>query len=76
MLTMYKWGSPALKQIWQKLYADNSYLFPYSSWEYNEQIYKYMRVKPSIFYVSKELFFSIRRREKAFGVVSVIFEEK
>ena len=47
MLTMYKWGSPALKQIWQKLYADNPYLFPYSSWEYNEQIYKYMRVKPS-----------------------------
>lgn len=47
MLTMYKWGSPALKQIWQKLYADNSYLFPYSSWEYNEQIYKYMKVKPS-----------------------------
>lgn len=74
MLTMYKWGSPALKQIWQKLYADNSYLFPYSSWEYNEQIYKYMRVKPSS--ISKELFFSIRRREKAFGVVSVIFEEK
>lgn len=47
MLTMYKWGSPALKQIWQKLYADNSSLFPYSSWEYNEQIYKYIKVKPS-----------------------------
>lgn len=47
MLTMYKWDSPALKQIWQKLYADNPYLFPYSSWEYNEQIYKYMKVKPS-----------------------------
>ena len=47
MMTMYKWDSPALKQIWQKLYADNPYLFPYSSWEYNEQIYKYMKVKPS-----------------------------
>lgn len=47
MLTMYKWDSPALKQIWQNLYADNPYLFPYSSWEYNEQIYKYMKVKPS-----------------------------
>lgn len=54
MLTMYKWDDPALKQIWQKLYADNSYLFPYSSWEYNEQIYKYMKV-----YVSKELFLRI-----------------
>lgn len=47
MLTMYKWDDPALKQIWQKLYADNPYLFPYSSWEYNEQIYKYIKVKPS-----------------------------
>lgn len=47
MLTMYKWNDPALKQIWQKLYADNPYLFPYSSWEYNEQIYKYIKVKPS-----------------------------
>ena len=47
MLTMYKWDDPALKQIWQTLYADNSYLFPYSSWEYNEQIYKYTKVKPS-----------------------------
>lgn len=47
MMTMYKWDDPALKQIWQKLYADNSYLFPYSSWEYNEQIYKYIKVKPS-----------------------------
>lgn len=27
MMTMYKWYDPALKQIWQKLYADNSYLF-------------------------------------------------
>lgn len=47
MITIYKWNSPDLKQIWQKLYADNYYLFPYSSWEYNEQIYKYMKVKPS-----------------------------
>lgn len=75
MMTMYKWYDPALKQIWQKLYADNSYLFPYSSWEYNEQIYKYMRVKPSSMF-QKNFFFSIRRREKTFGVVSVIFEEK
>lgn len=61
MMTMYKWDSPALKQIWQKLYADNPYLFPYSSWEYNEQIYKYMKVYESkaIFYVSKELFLRI-----------------
>lgn len=63
MLTMYKWDDPALKQIWQKLYADNSYLFPYSSWEYNEQIYKYIKVK-TFFNVPKELFFSIRRRGK------------
>ena len=62
MLTMYKWGSPALKQIWQKLYADNPYLFPYSSWEYNEQIYKYMRVKPSSMF--QKNFFLVYEEEK------------
>ena len=27
MLTMYKWDDPALKQIWQKLYALVHYLW-------------------------------------------------
>lgn len=62
MLTMYKWDSPALKQIWQKLYADNPYLFPYSSWEYNEQIYKYMKVKPSSMF--QKNFFLVYEEEK------------
>lgn len=62
MLTMYKWDSPALKQIWQKLYADNPYLFPYSSWEYNEQIYKYMKVKPSSMF--QKNFFCVYEEEK------------
>lgn len=62
MLTMYKWDDPALKQIWQKLYADNSYLFPYSSWEYNEQIYKYMRVKPSSMF--QKNYFLVYEEEK------------
>lgn len=47
MITMYAWDNPALQQIWKTLYAHNPYVFPYSSWEYNEQIYKYMKVKPS-----------------------------
>ena len=62
MMTMYKWDSPALKQIWQKLYADNPYLFPYSSWEYNEQIYKYMKVKPSSMF--QKNFFCVYEEEK------------
>lgn len=62
MMTMYKWYDPALKQIWQKLYADNSYLFPYSSWEYNEQIYKYMRVKPSSMF--QKNFFQYTKKRK------------
>lgn len=47
MITMYNWDNPALQQIWKTLYAHNPYVFPYSSWEYNEQIYKYIKVKPS-----------------------------
>ena len=62
MMTIYKWDSPALKQIWQKLYADNPYLFPYSSWEYNEQIYKYMKVKPSSMF--QKNFFCVYEEEK------------
>ena len=62
MMTMYKWDDPALKQIWQKLYADNSYLFPYSSWEYNEQIYKYMKVKPSSMF--QKNYFLVYEEEK------------
>lgn len=65
MLTMYKWDSPALKQIWQKLYADNPYLFPYSSWEYNEQIYKYMKVKPSSMF-QKNFFCVYEEEQKPF----------
>ncbi len=75
MLTMYKWDSPALKQIWQKLYADNPYLFPYSSWEYNEQIYKYIKVKPSSMF-QKNYFLVYEEEKKTFGVVPIIFEEK
>lgn len=62
MMTMYKWDDPALKQIWQKLYADNSYLFPYSSWEYNEQIYKYIKVKPSSIF--QKNYFLVYEEEK------------
>ena len=46
-MTIYNWNNFTLKQIWKKLYDHNPYIFPYSSWEYNEQIIKYMKVKPS-----------------------------
>lgn len=55
MITMYKWDNPALQQIWKTLYAHNSYVFPYSSWEYNEQIYE----SKTIDNMPKELFFSL-----------------
>lgn len=62
MLTMYKWDDPVLKQIWQTFYADNPYLFPYSSWEYNEQIYKYIKVKPSSMF--QKNYFLVYEEEK------------
>lgn len=62
MITMYKWDNPALQQIWKRLYAHNTYVFPYSSWEYNEQIYKYMKVKPSTIY--QKNYFAVYEEEK------------
>lgn len=47
MIMTYTWDNPDLQNIWKQLYTNNPYVFPYSSWEYNEQIYKYMKVKPS-----------------------------
>lgn len=36
-----------LKEKWCSLYADNPFLFPYSSFEYNQCIKKYKRFKPT-----------------------------
>lgn len=62
MIKLYKWNDPALQKIWQKFYANNPYLFPYSSWEYNEQIYKYIKVKPSSMF--QKNFFCVYEEEK------------
>lgn len=40
-------NDPDLKRIWQDLYRNNRFLFPYSSWEYNFWIKKYKGFKPS-----------------------------
>ena len=42
MLVQYKWEAPELDKIWKGLYQENSYIFPYSSREYNENIFKYI----------------------------------
>lgn len=49
MLVKYSYGKDytVLKEKWSELYKDNPFLFPYSSFEYNEYIKKYKRFKPS-----------------------------
>lgn len=74
MITTYKWNDPALQQIWQNLYADNPYLFPYSSWEYNEQIYKYMQVKPST--MCQKNYFLVYEEEKKPVVLFPLYLKK
>ncbi|WP_317304080.1 GNAT family N-acetyltransferase [Acidaminococcus timonensis] len=45
MLQEYEFNSPELKKIWMGLYRDNPYLFPFSSYEYNHQVYAYEKFK-------------------------------
>lgn len=47
MLIEYDWKSSTLTETWKKLYQENAYVFPYSSREYNEYIFKYKKVKPT-----------------------------
>lgn len=63
MLIEYDWKSSTLTETWKKLYQENAYVFPYSSREYNEYIFKYKKVKPTtlrqkdhffIYYAEKE----------------------
>lgn len=56
MLVQYKWEAPELDKIWKGLYQENSYIFPYSSREYNENIFKYKKVKPTTLF-QKDYFF-------------------
>lgn len=60
MLVQYKWEAPELDKIWKGLYQENSYIFPYSSREYNENIFKYKKGQANYF-ISKRLFFCILR---------------
>lgn len=45
MLIEYDWKSSTLTETWKKLYQENAYVFPYSSREYNEYIFKYKKSK-------------------------------
>lgn len=47
MLVQYKWEESDLDKIWKELYQGNCYVFPYSSREYNENIFTYKKVKPT-----------------------------
>lgn len=56
MLVQYKWEDFELIKIWKKLYRGNNYIFPYSSREYNDNIFTYKKVKPTTLF-QKDYFF-------------------
>lgn len=63
MLQEYEFNSPVLKKIWIGLYQDNSYLFPFSSYEYNEQVYAYKKFKLKN-YLQKDYFLVYSEKEE------------
>lgn len=46
LIKKFSWDSYELKQIWKCLYLNNKFLTPYSSWEYNDIVHKYVKIKP------------------------------
>lgn len=54
MLKEYTFEDSQLKKIWDELYKENTFLFSYSSREYNEYIAKYMRLKPKTRFQKKD----------------------
>ena len=46
MIKEFAWDDKELKVVWQKLYRNNKCLTPYSSWEYNDIVYRYKKLKP------------------------------
>lgn len=56
MLKEYSWESQELAQVWKRLYRDNKYLTPYSSWEYNDIVHKYKKIKPQTIF-QKDYFY-------------------
>lgn len=74
MLIKYKWDDPILRSVWKKLYKDNPYLFPYSSFEYNEQVFAYTKIKPTTLF-QKNYFFVYYEHEQPIMVMP-LFEKK
>lgn len=63
MLVQYKWEAPELDKIWKGLYRENSYIFPYSSREYNENILENIM----------KIFLSIKRSSRLLYFKKIIF---
>lgn len=55
MLKEYNFHDSELKRIWEALYRGNPYLFPFSSYEYNDCVYTYKKYKPNQ-YLQKNIF--------------------
>lgn len=75
MLVQYQWNDERLRKIWENLYRDNPYLFPFSSWEYNKEVYSYKKIKPTTF-LQKEYFLVYYNHDVPLMIMPLFIKEK
>jgi hypothetical protein len=74
MLKLLKWKDPILKNIWDDFYKDNSYLSPYSSWEYNNISHKCFKLQTSR-WKEKNFFLVEYSQDKAIAIIPLTLRQ-
>lgn len=75
MLTRFNFKDTGFKQIWIDLYKNNPYLFPFSSYEYNEQVYAYKKLKVNT-YRQKDEFYVYYEMERPLAILPLTIKGK
>lgn len=75
MLIQYSWNDERLRDIWNKLYTDNPYLFPFSSWEYTKEVCSYKKIKPTTL-LQKEYIFVYYNHDVPLMIMPLFIKKK
>ena len=75
MLIQYSWNDDRLRDIWNKLYTDNPYLFPFSSWEYTKEVCSYKKIKPTTL-LQKEYIFVYYNHDVPLMIMPLFIKKK
>lgn len=68
MLKRFRFKDIEFQNIWVDLYKNNPYLFPFSSYEYNEQVHAYKKLKVNL-YGQKDAFYVYYETKKPLAVL-------